>query len=250
MRFSSFAKLKITFHLHFDQVDILWDETVKRVGESKTAIFFATTGEKYSFGRIDKRSNQIASYFLSETKLACKECVALYHPNRPELFITWLSFAKVGLSTALLNFNLREDALVHSLREVKAKVLVFHVDFAEHIEKVKSKLEEVGLNKFFYTGSEEDVESLQIWATNLDKNASKHSVDPLPQAMRAVNVSTLSFHFFFDFGDTYKEKREEQNWWTISCTFSLRVLLPSQRLPRSQGQGTLFMQTHSIAFVH
>lgn len=43
----------------------------------------------------------------------------------------WLGLAKVGVATALINFNQRKDVLQHSLDAVKANVIIYGTEYAQ-----------------------------------------------------------------------------------------------------------------------
>ena len=45
--------------------------------------------------------------------------------NRPQYVGLWLGMAKIGVEAALINFNLRLEALVHCVSISNAKAVVF-----------------------------------------------------------------------------------------------------------------------------
>jgi len=45
--------------------------------------------------------------------------------SRPEFVMLWLGLAKIGVVSALMNFNLREEALTHCITISAAKSLIF-----------------------------------------------------------------------------------------------------------------------------
>ena len=53
------------------------------------------------------------------------DVVALFMENRPEYVGLWLGMAKIGVEAALINFNLRLEALVHCVSISNAKAVVF-----------------------------------------------------------------------------------------------------------------------------
>jgi acyl-CoA synthetase (AMP-forming)/AMP-acid ligase II len=60
--------------------------------------------------------------------------VALVMDNRPEFFITWMAVAKTGGCTALINHNLKDKPLSHSIQISGCQMLIYHVNFASAIE--------------------------------------------------------------------------------------------------------------------
>ncbi len=53
------------------------------------------------------------------------DSVALLMENRPEYNCLWLGMAKVGVLPALINTNLRNDSLVHSVTVASCKAIIF-----------------------------------------------------------------------------------------------------------------------------
>lgn len=51
--------------------------------------------------------------------------VALFMENRTQYVGLWLGMAKIGVEAALINFNLRLEALVHCVAISNAKAVVF-----------------------------------------------------------------------------------------------------------------------------
>lgn len=51
--------------------------------------------------------------------------VALFMENRCQYVGLWLGMAKIGVEAALINFNLRLEALVHCVTISNAKAVVF-----------------------------------------------------------------------------------------------------------------------------
>lgn len=51
--------------------------------------------------------------------------IALLMENRIEYVGIWLGLSKVGFVTALINTNLRHDALLHSIKVANCKVIIF-----------------------------------------------------------------------------------------------------------------------------
>jgi solute carrier family 27 fatty acid transporter 1/4 len=51
--------------------------------------------------------------------------------NRPEFVATWLGLSKLGVISALINTNLKQKALSHSISVANAKVLVYSTELKE-----------------------------------------------------------------------------------------------------------------------
>lgn len=84
------------------------------------------------FSQIDDFSNRIASTF-SATKYVKGETVALMMLNKPEYVAIWLGLAKLGIVTALINTNLRMESLVHCLKIVNTRSIIYGSELAQGI---------------------------------------------------------------------------------------------------------------------
>lgn len=51
--------------------------------------------------------------------------------NRPEYVCTWLGLSKVGIVTALINSNLRQGPLLHSITVAKSSAIIFGSELSE-----------------------------------------------------------------------------------------------------------------------
>ncbi|HXM00429.1 MAG TPA: AMP-binding protein, partial [Rhizomicrobium sp.] len=60
------------------------------------------------------------------------DVVALLMENRPEYLFAWLGLLKVGATIALVNTNLRGQALAHSIAIVGARHVVLGAELAEN----------------------------------------------------------------------------------------------------------------------
>lgn len=108
-------------------VPILFAATVQRHPD-KTALIFEGTDTHWTFRQLDNYSNSVAN-FLTQG-LASGDVVALFMENRNEFVGLWLGMAKLGVEAALINTNLRRDALLHCLTSSQARALVFGSEMA------------------------------------------------------------------------------------------------------------------------
>ena len=83
------------------------------------APFVRFEGRDVSYGELNARANRIAHWALARG-LGRGDVVALLMENRPEYIAVWMGLAKAGVTTALLNTNLRGEALAHSVRTAGA----------------------------------------------------------------------------------------------------------------------------------
>lgn len=151
------VKMNVRRHLREkNTVPKIFAETVQRHGD-KTALIFEGTGERWTFRQLDEYSNRVANMLLQRgfkvgaERRARKEggemlrrwlcnvglgpqegdVVALFMENRSQYVGLWLGMAKIGVEAALINFNLRLEALVHCITISGAKAVVFGSELTE-----------------------------------------------------------------------------------------------------------------------
>ncbi len=99
-------------------------------------------GEDWSYGELDARANQYAHWALAQG-LVAGDTAALFMGNRPDYIAFWYGMAKVGVVTALINSNLRGQALAHSVAISGARHMVFGADLHDAVAGAR---EAIGLD--------------------------------------------------------------------------------------------------------
>ena len=92
-------------------------------------------GNHYTFGQIERRSNQLAHRFLAEG-LAPGDRVAAYVANCVELIEIYLATVKAGLVYTPINILYREAEVEHILSDAEPKVLFSHRESDEVVASV------------------------------------------------------------------------------------------------------------------
>ena len=59
------------------------------------------------------------------------DTVALYMGSSPQYVCTWLGLSKLGVITAFVNYNLRSQPLIHSIRVADCLAAIFTADLAD-----------------------------------------------------------------------------------------------------------------------
>ncbi|XP_071848393.1 long-chain fatty acid transport protein 2-like [Apostichopus japonicus] len=99
------------------------DEIEKHALKTPDKIFLIHEERRYTYKDVNVIANKIAN-----TARRCGfkygDKVALLFGNEPALIWTMIGFAKLGVTCALLNFNLRSKSLLHCLDVSEANVLV------------------------------------------------------------------------------------------------------------------------------
>ncbi|MCJ8746055.1 hypothetical protein PDJAM_G00137460 [Pangasius djambal] len=107
----------------------------------KPALVYEATGETWTFSELDRLCNGVAHWALSQG-WGSGDVVALLMESRPLQVVLWLGLAKLGIESALINFNLRRDSLMHCLSVSGARALVFGAELSDAVSEVSSSLGE------------------------------------------------------------------------------------------------------------
>lgn len=124
-------------NLHPNKVAILWED------------------ESWTFKELDQYSNQVANLLLNSGFQRGDE-ISLFMESRPEYIGIWLGAAKAGIVTALINTNLRQKSLLHSITVVNSKALIFGSDLKNEILDILPSLEQNRRLHYFCFGSDKD----------------------------------------------------------------------------------------------
>lgn len=133
------VKLNVKRHLRErNTIPKIFAETVRKYGD-KTALIFEGTGERWSFRQLDEYSDRVAN-LLHRRGFREGDVVALFMENRSQYVGLWLGMAKMGVEAALINFNLRLEALVHCVNISNAKAVVFGSELSDAMCEVHSSM--------------------------------------------------------------------------------------------------------------
>uniref|UniRef100_A0A673B527 long-chain-fatty-acid--CoA ligase n=1 Tax=Sphaeramia orbicularis TaxID=375764 RepID=A0A673B527_9TELE len=113
------VKMNVRRHLREkNTIPKIFAETVHRYGD-KTALIFEGTGEKWTFRQLDEYSNRVANLLLQRV---------------------WLLSLPDDIEAALINFNLRLEALVHCVTISNAKAVVFGSELTDAVSEVHTSM--------------------------------------------------------------------------------------------------------------
>ncbi|KAL0993233.1 hypothetical protein UPYG_G00104990 [Umbra pygmaea] len=187
------VKMALWHHLRRNSnIPSIFAETVKK-HPNKPALVYDATGEIWTFTQLDLLSNAVAHWALAQGWVA-GDVVALFMESRPLQVALWLGLAKVGVEAALINFNLRRDALLHCVGVSASRGMVFGAELADAILEVSSSLNPVMVR--FCTG-ELSVDSLaSLAAQNLDSIlAAAPTLHPAP-SITPKNFNDRLFYIY------------------------------------------------------
>ncbi|KAH9520445.1 hypothetical protein Btru_060803 [Bulinus truncatus] len=131
---------------------LLIDTFEKRASENPKKPFIIYEGNVYTFEMIDQLACKVANIAKS-WGLGQRDCVAIMIQNEPSFIWTFLGLQKLGITVALINFNLRLQPLIHSIRSTEPKYLIVGsgdilleavCDILEYIENIKVYVQGLG----------------------------------------------------------------------------------------------------------
>ncbi|XP_034256250.1 long-chain fatty acid transport protein 4-like [Thrips palmi] len=93
----------------------------------------------WTYREVNEYSNRVARAFQA-LGVGHGDVVALIESNRIEYICVWLGLAKLGAVTALINRNLRDSPLTHTINVAKAKVVLFGVEYEDAVSEVRDNL--------------------------------------------------------------------------------------------------------------
>lgn len=100
---------------------------------------FICDGRTWTFREVNEFANRVGNHFQS-AGYKTGDVVALLMDNRPEFVATWLGLSKVGIVVPLINTNLRQAALLHSLTVARCDGLVYGDSLRSAVEEVRAQL--------------------------------------------------------------------------------------------------------------
>lgn len=153
----------------------VWEQAADTYG-AKPCTYFE--GACMSFRDVEALANRFAHWGTS-IGLKKGDCVALFMHNRPEFIAFWVGMAKIGVITALLNYNVRGKPLAHSIAISSAKVIVTGNEVADGVEEISSTLKAENV-KVFNWG-----EKAVSFATHLNPVVAKLADTRPPRSTRA-----------------------------------------------------------------
>ena len=93
----------------------------------------------YSHARLAARANRVARWALSEN-IAKGDVVCLLMPNCPDYLAIWLGITRIGGIVALLNTNLKGEALAHCITVAGPRHVIAAPAFADELNQQEAQL--------------------------------------------------------------------------------------------------------------
>jgi len=95
--------------------------------------------EKYTHKEFNSLVNRYANYFL-KFGLKKSDVAVVYVENRSEYMFIIVALGKIGVVSSLINTNLRENPLIHSMTHTPGRIYIIGEELFQAFEDVKSKL--------------------------------------------------------------------------------------------------------------
>ncbi|XP_046973611.1 long-chain fatty acid transport protein 1-like [Vanessa cardui] len=121
-----------------------WAKVAKKTPDKEA---FVMGDRSLTFRQGDEFSNRMAWYFKRQG-FKTGEVIALFMETQPEYVFLWLGLAKLRVTTALVNTNLRGAQLIHCLRIAGCKAVVFGDEMADAIKAIQSEIPDIPLFQF------------------------------------------------------------------------------------------------------
>jgi acyl-CoA synthetase (AMP-forming)/AMP-acid ligase II len=102
-----------------------------------------------SYKEFNEWTNRYANFFIS-AGLRKGDIVELMMTNRPEFLIIVTAIGKIGAITSLINIDLRDSSLLHSLRLTLGKFIIIDERCWDAFNKVKSELDLTQVKSLFF----------------------------------------------------------------------------------------------------
>jgi len=96
--------------------------------------------ERYTHKEFNEQVNRYANYFL---KLGLKrgDVAVVFVENRSDYMFIIIAMGKLGVTSSLINTNLRKKPLIHSMRHTPGRVYIIGEELIHAFEDVKSRLD-------------------------------------------------------------------------------------------------------------
>uniref|UniRef100_A0A1I8H6I0 Very long-chain fatty acid transport protein n=1 Tax=Macrostomum lignano TaxID=282301 RepID=A0A1I8H6I0_9PLAT len=154
-------------------------------------VCFLYEDQSWTFRQVDEYSNRVAN-LLMESGHRPGQVVAILAESRPQFACLWLGAAKAGVVSALINFNLRAQSLLHCLHAADATSLIFGAELASAVLEVAPSLP-AGLRLYCLGGGNGGLSN----AADLDANLLRAStLQPAYPVKQGPNAKDRLFYIY------------------------------------------------------
>jgi len=161
------------------------DARVKLTPDAEAIVF---EGKSWTFKELDAGANRVAQWGL-HIGLEKANTVALIMENSPSFLFVTFGMAKIGVTVALINYNLVGKAMAFSMKQTGCRLAVFDHSTADGLCEFANP---DALPLFYYSA---DAAAVPSFATQLDPSAHAATA-PDKSARKDVAVTDTAFHIF------------------------------------------------------
>lgn len=116
--------------------DMLEASVDRHAGE----LAFLFEGQTLTYAELEARANRFAAWAMA-AGLTPGDTAALFLDNHPDVIAIWFGLSKVGVTTALINNNLRGDGLLHCLKTAQPRAIISSEELSGAVEAIESGLQ-------------------------------------------------------------------------------------------------------------
>ncbi|KAF9429187.1 hypothetical protein BGZ76_001690 [Entomortierella beljakovae] len=127
-----------------------FEEICQRIPNAPAVIFEGLT---YTWRDMEIASNKLAHWYQSKG-IKPKDRVAMFMGNSPTFIISWLALLKIKAVAAFINNQLTGAALLHSLKTVDSRLLIFDYELIAPIEESLNAIRDMGYDIYTITPEE------------------------------------------------------------------------------------------------
>ncbi|PVD22085.1 hypothetical protein C0Q70_17889 [Pomacea canaliculata] len=102
----------------------------ERVKKHPSKLCFIFEDQTWTYQQVEEHANRVANYF-HDAGFRKGDVVSVFMENSPQTIFFWMGLSKIGVVSALINFNLRLETLAHSINAAESKALIFGGEMSE-----------------------------------------------------------------------------------------------------------------------
>lgn len=127
----------------------LWYAFTPHVAKYANDLCVWSREKTYTWQQVHDQAVQWAHFFL-EQGVRPGDMVATYLTNSADFVVIWLGLWCIGCAPAMLNYNLRGDAMLHCLKIADVKVVLVDAEpeCAGRFDEVRGRMQELGVTPF------------------------------------------------------------------------------------------------------
>ncbi|XP_071794320.1 long-chain fatty acid transport protein 2-like [Asterias amurensis] len=174
-------------------------ESKVRDNPKKPLILFKD--EVHTYSDVDRTANKVANYLRGNKIVQFGDVVGIFMQNEPAYVSTSIALLKLYVTGALLNINLRGEALLHCIRVGQMRKIICGHALIEAMREIQSELEADNISVFVIKEAGDDT-SLTAGFLTVDLASPLASSDVIPRDVRKGASSSDPALYFYTSGTT------------------------------------------------